>query len=178
MKRFDNDYMRGCHPDVMDRLIRTNLEETPGYGLDNYCKEAESKILEACGLDSQNAKVWFLVGGTQTNQVAIDAMIPPTHGVICADVGHINVHEAGAIESTGHKVIPLKSDDGKLSADSIDNYLKRFYADATWPHMVIPGMVYLSQPTELGTLYSLRNLPPFPMYAKNGNLNCMPMAHD
>lgn len=156
MVKFDNDYTRGAHPEILAALADTNLEQTSGYGTDPYCEEAKKIILEECNLP--DGDVHFLVGGTQTNAVMIDAMLLPTQGVMGAESAHINVHESGAIEASGHKVIVLESDDGKISAETIDDYMKRFYEDATWPHQVIPGMVYLSQPTELGTLYSLAEL--------------------
>lgn len=146
----------GAHPEILAALAETNLEQTPGYGLDPYCEEAKRIILEKCGLPEGD--VHFLVGGTQTNAVMIDAMLLPTQGVLAAESAHINVHESGAIEATGHKVIAIDSSDGKLSAEAIDNYMTRFYEDTTWQHQVIPGMVYLSQSTELGTIYSLAEL--------------------
>lgn len=153
---FKSDYTRGAHPAIIQRLTDTNLESTPGYGLDTYCTLAADKILKLCGIPQ--GKVLFLTGGTQTNQLMIDASLTQVQGVICTPEAHINVHEAGAIEATGHKVITLPSQQGKLNADDLDAYLTSFYADDTWPHMVIPGMVYISQPTELGTLYSYDEL--------------------
>lgn len=153
---FDSDYMRGAHPEVMRRLCETNMEATPGYGFDAYTDSARALILRACGIPDGDVK--FLVGGTQTNATVIDALLHKTEGVLAADTSHINVHEAGAIEASGHKVITLPTRNGKISAADIDRYLKEFYADDTWQHMVIPGMVYITQPTELGTLYSLSEL--------------------
>lgn len=134
----------------------SNLESTPGYGEDEYCREAADLILKEC--DCEEGEVFFLVGGTQTNQLMTDAMLSQVQGVIATEEAHINVHEAGAIEATGHKVLTLPSADGKLRPEDVDKYMSQFYADGTWPHMVIPGMVYISQPTELGTLYSLAEL--------------------
>lgn len=149
---FDTDYMRGAHPEVLRRLIETNMEQTPGYGTDRYTAEAKKLILDACEL-SQGA-VQLLVGGTQTNATVIDALLRRHEGVIAAETAHINVHEAGAIEATGHKVLTLPSHEGKLLADEVERYITDFYADDTFEHMVAPGMVYISHPTELGTLYS------------------------
>ncbi|MGM9816587.1 MAG: threonine aldolase family protein [Lepagella sp.] len=153
----ESDYMRGGHPDVMRALLETNMEAIPGYGEDAHTERARKLILDACGL-SEEGDVRFLVGGTQTNATMIDALLHPCEGVIAAETSHINVHEAGAIEAFGHKVLTLPATYGKLSATDIDEYLNRFYEDQTWPHMVIPGMVYISQPTELGTLYTLEEL--------------------
>lgn len=149
---FKSDYTRGAHPDILQNLVKTNYESTPGYGADKYCREAADLILAECGCEG--GEVFFLVGGTQTNQLVVDAMLTRVQGVLAPEEAHINVHEAGAIEATGHKVITLPSHDGKLDAEDVDKYMSEFYADETWSHMVIPGMVYISQPTEVGTLYS------------------------
>ena len=156
MIRFDNDYMAGCHPKILEQLSLTNLEETPGYGHDHYCKEASELIRKECG--NPDAEVWFMNGGTQTNSTVLNALLRRHEGVIATESGHIAVHEAGAVEAWGHKVIELPSTDGKLYASAIDRYITDFYADATYPHMVFPGAVYISFPTELGTLYSLKEL--------------------
>lgn len=153
---FDSDYMRGAHPEVMRRLAETNLLATPGYGFDEYTARARALILDACGIPDGDVK--FLVGGTQTNATVIDALLHKTEGVLAAESSHINVHESGAIEASGHKVITLPTREGKIFARDIDRYLADFYADDTWEHMVIPGMVYITQPTEVGTLYSLAEL--------------------
>ena len=158
MLHFDCDYMEGAHPEVMRRLMETNLEQTPGYGNDRYTGNAKKLILEACGLDGKTGKVFLLVGGTQTNATVIDGLLARHEGVLAADTAHINVHEVGAIESTGHKVLALPSYDGKVKAADIEKYIKDFYADESHMHMVTPGMLYISHPTELGTLYSLREL--------------------
>lgn len=157
MLHFDCDYMRGCHPEIMRRLAETNLEQHPGYGHDHYSDRARALILEACRLGDK-ASVSFLAGGTQTNAVVLDCLLGQWQGVICADTGHINVHEAGAIEACGHKVIALPSTDGKLSAKAVRDWVLEFYKDDTWPHMVQPGALYISFPTELGTLYTLDEL--------------------
>lgn len=153
---FDNDYMVGAHPKVMERLVETNALHTVGYGRDIFCKEARDIILEACGI--KNGEVYFLEGGTQANAVVIDRILDHNDGVIAADTAHINVHEAGAIESNGHKVLSLPNHDGKLKADEIRKFLEDFYNDATNHYMVRPGMVYISFPTELGTIYTKKEL--------------------
>lgn len=152
MLSFVNDYCEGAHPLILQKLTEINLEKQTGYGLDKYCKSAEEKIRNACGCP--NADVRFLTGGTQTNLIAIDTMTEPYEGVIAAETGHVAVHEAGAIEYTGHKVLSLPSHDGKILASELKAYLARFFADDNFEHMVIPGIVYISLPTELGTLYS------------------------
>lgn len=156
MLHFDSDYMRGAHPEVLKRLIETNMEQTPGYGTDAYTANAKKLILDACGL--KEGDVWFLVGGTQTNSTVIDGLLRHHEGVIGADSSHINTHEAGAIERTGHKVLTLPNHEGKLKASEVDEYIKDYYGDESWEHCVTPGMVYVSQPTEYGTLYSLQEL--------------------
>lgn len=156
MLHFDSDYMRGAHPAIMERLMATNMEQTPGYGTDKYSAAAREKIRAACA--KPDAEVYLLVGGTQTNATVIDGILKRHEGVIAASTGHINVHESGAIEATGHKVIALPSHSGKLDADEVDIYIKDFYADESYEHMVAPGMVYISYPTELGTLYSTEEL--------------------
>lgn len=156
MIRFDSDYMAGAHPEVLDALVRTNMELTPGYGNDVYTAEAKALIREACG--APHADVAFLVGGTQTNATIIDGILARHEGVLAADSGHIAVHEAGAIEASGHKVLTLPHSDGKVTAEAVEHFVKEFYADETYQHMVAPGMLYISQPTEFGTLYTLSEL--------------------
>mgnify|MGYP000010865392 FL=1 len=156
MIHFDTDYMEGAHPEVMRRLLETNLEQTPGYGSDVYTKAAKERIREACGCPE--AGVFFLVGGTQTNATVIDGLLARHEGVLAAETAHINVHEAGAIEAGGHKVLTLPQHGGKLCAKEVAAYINDFYRDETYEHMVAPGMVYISHPTELGTLYSLSEL--------------------
>ena len=152
MLSFACDYLEGAHEKVLQRLIETNREQLPGYGDDIYCQRAAEKIRTAC--QCENADVHLRVGGTQTNQVVIDSLLAGYQGVIAADTGHISVHEAGAIEFTGHKVLALPQTDGKLAAETLQNYLKTFWADESCEHMVIPGLVYISYPTEYGTLYN------------------------
>lgn len=156
MISFENDYSTGAHPRVLEALAATNLEPAPGYGTDRFCASAAERIRAACADDT--ADVFFLVGGTQTNAVVISSLLAGYEGVIAADTGHIAVHEAGAIEATGHKVIALPEHDGKLQAADVEAYLEGFYADANYEHMVFPGMVFIAHPSELGTLYSLAEL--------------------
>lgn len=156
MLPFSNDYSEGCHPKILEALTRTNMEELPGYGSDRYTFEAKRKILEACACP--NGDVFLLTGGTQTNQIAIASLLRSYEGVIACSSGHIAVHEAGAIEESGHKVIALPADNGKLKAAVLRDYLVSFASDPSRDHMVQPGMVYISQPTEYGTLYSKREL--------------------
>ncbi len=155
MVSFESDYIAGAHPEIIKRLTETNLENLSGYGSDRYSESAKSKIAEAIGRD---VDVEFLVGGTQTNAVIISTMLSDYEGVIAARTGHVSAHEAGAIEYTGHKVIELPEIDGKLSADTVFKYLSDFYDDDNHEHMVFPGMVYISFPTEYGTLYSKSEL--------------------
>ncbi|MDE5640310.1 MAG: amino acid lyase [Bifidobacterium castoris] len=156
MLSFQNDYSSTAAPQILTRMQQIQQEQHPGYGTDDYCRIAADKITKLC--DDPEAQVWFLVGGTQTNQTVISAITPQYGGVVCADSGHINTHEAGAIEATGHKVLALANEDGKISAAQLDDYCERFYADANHDHMVFPGAVYVSQPTEYGTVYTLEEL--------------------
>lgn len=153
---FDTDYMRGAHPAIMKRLLETNMLQTPGYGADKFSRRAKDLIKQAC--DTPDAKVILLVGGTQTNSTVIDGVLDRHEGVLCAETGHINVHEAGAIEATGHKVLTLPSHQGKIDPREAREYIEAFYADDTYEHMVAPGMIYISYPTEYGTLYSKEEL--------------------
>ena len=153
---FSCDYMEGAHPTILQRLIETNFAQMPGYGADDYCESAREKIRAACG--APNAEVHFLVGGTQTNATVIDALLRSYQGVVAADTGHISVHEAGAIEFGGHKVLTLPHRNGKISAEQIASLLRVYEEDVNHDHTVMPGMVYLSQPTEYGTLYSREEL--------------------
>ena len=156
MLSFENDYSEGAHEKILQRLIETNLEQLPGYGTDIYCARAAEKIKAAC--QCPEADVYFLAGGTQTNAIVIDSMLAPYEGVIAAVSGHINAHEAGAVEYTGHKVLPLSQRQGKLDPKELAKFLENFWADPNHEHMVFPGMVYLSWPTEYGTLYSRKEL--------------------
>ncbi len=149
---FASDYQEGAHPQILRRLSETNRTHRPGYGTDEVCASAREKIRDAA--DCPKAAVHFLAGGTQANRVVIDALLRPWQGVIAADSGHIALHEAGAIEAGGHKVLTLPNTDGKITDEQIRELLETFAADENRDHMVEPGMVYLSQPTEYGTLYS------------------------
>lgn len=156
MLSFESDYIKGAHPQILSALYKLNEDPFAGYGEDKFSKSAKQKIAAACSTDAKD--IFFLVGGTQTNAVVIATMLKDYEGVIAAQTGHINVHEAGAIEHTGHKVLPLPARLGKINAQDLNAYLKTFYADENYPHMVFPGMVYISQPTEYGTLYSKAEL--------------------
>ena len=152
MVSFESDYIAGAHPDVLRRLVETNPEPLPGYGSDLYCERAKQKIREAVGLPE--ADVFFLAGGTQTNAVVISTMLADYEGVVAAKTGHISTHEAGAIEYAGHEVLELPQSDGKIVPSDLAAFLAGFFADENHEHMVFPGMVYISHPTEYGTLYT------------------------
>lgn len=153
---FNNDYSEGCHRAVLEKLTMTNMEQTSGYGMDSYCAEAARKIRQLC--ENDNLSIHFLVGGTQTNLTIISAALRPHQGVIGANTAHVQVHETGAIEATGHKVLSLPSDDGKITAQQIKDAVTAHFSDAAFEHMVQPKMVYISNPTELGTIYTLDEL--------------------
>ncbi len=156
MISFSNDYSAGAHPKVLEKLVETNMVMEPGYGMDSYCESAKEKIRQA--IDCPDAQITFLVGGTQTNQIVISTMLRDYEGVISAETGHVSVHEAGAIEYSGKKVITIPQEDGKVKALDIQKYIENFYNDGNHEHMVFPGMVYISHPTEYGTLYSKEEL--------------------
>ena len=156
MISFQCDYSEGAHPLILQRLAETNLLQEPGYGSDRFCASAREKIRKAAGCPA--AEVFFLVGGTQTNATVIDALLRGYEGVVAVETGHIAVHESGAVESGGHKVLTLPHHKGKMDAGELAEYLKRFHADPTRSHQVWPGMVYLSFPTEYGTLYAREEL--------------------
>ena len=156
MIRFNSDYLEGAHPVIMAHLLETNLEQTPGYGEDAHCENARAVIRRLCA--APDADVHFLVGGTQTNFTFLAAVLKPWQGVISADSGHIAVHETGAVEATGHKVIALPAINGKLDATMVDDYCDLHFADESHEHMVMPGAVYISNPTEVGTLYNREEL--------------------
>lgn len=156
MLSFESDYTEGAHEQILKRLLETNLEQLSGYGSDPYCESAKEKIKKAC--KCPDADIYFLVGGTQTNQTVIDSMLAPYEGVAAASTGHVSTHEAGAIEYTGHKVLELPQHDGKIHAEELEAYLRNFWQDGNHEHMVFPGMVYISHPTEYGTLYSSAEL--------------------
>ena len=152
---FHNDYSEGCHEKVLEKLMATNLEQTPGYGEDFYCAKAAELIRKQCG---EEVYVQFLVGGTQANMTVIAAALRHHQGAICADSGHIHVHETGAVEATGHKCIALPSREGKISAKQVEDYVLNHRADPSFEHMAQPKLVYISNPTEWGTLYTLNEL--------------------
>lgn len=156
MLSFESDYTEGAHARILERLLETNYEQLPGYGKDKYCDSAKEKIKNAIG--HPDAEVFLIAGGTQTNMIVIDTMLAAYEGVLCAETGHIHGHEAGAVEYTGHKVLTLPQKDGKLNAADAENYLQTFFADENHDHMVQPAMIYVSHPTEYGTLYTLDEL--------------------
>ena len=156
MLDFSSDYTRPGHPLLMDALAKNQDAQFLPYGTDEVSDRAKARIRDICR--APNAGVHFLLGGTQTNRLAIDALLRSFEGVIAADTGHVSGHEAGAIEHGGHKVLTIGHQNGKLTADTVAKYCEAFYADANHDHMVFPGMVYLSQPTEYGTLYSREEL--------------------
>lgn len=153
---FNNDYSEGCHPKVLEALTRTNLEQTFGYSEDEYCAAAADKIRRIIG--REDAAVHFLVGGTQSNLIVISAALRPHQAALCPVGGHINTHETGAIEATGHKVMTVPSDDGKLTAAQVRQVVELHRADSSFEHITQPKLVYISNPTEYGTLYSLAEL--------------------
>jgi threonine aldolase len=166
---FECDYQEGCAPEILERMQATNTEQTAGYGLDPHCEHARKLIMQACGLEDKGTErtwrgeqtagtVHFLVGGTQTNTLVINSLLRPHQGVLCADSGHVNVHETGAIEHSGHKVLALPTKDGKLTAVQVQDAILAHLYDPNIEHVVQPGMVYLSFPTETGQLYSKAEL--------------------
>ena len=168
MIRFECDYTEGAHPRIIDALAKTNMEQTKGYGEDEHCEHARELIRNKCGCE--DADVHFLVGGTQTNMTVIASVLRPHQGVISAETGHINVHETGSIEATGHKVLALPSEDGKITAIQIKDMCDAHINDDSFEHMVQPGMVYISNPTENGTLYTKGELQAISEVCKEYNL--------
>lgn len=168
MLYFNCDYNEGAHEAVMERLMETNREQTEGYGCDEYCRQAAELIRKECR--APKAAVHFLVGGTQTNTTVIAAALRSHQGVVAAVTGHVNVHETGAIEAVGHKVIALPSVDGKLTARQVEECCKEHWADESHEHIVQPKMVYISQPTELGTLYTLQELEELSAVCRRNNV--------
>jgi threonine aldolase len=152
MIRFESDYTEGAHERIIQKMVATNMEQTSGYGVDEYCERARQHIRIACG--NEAVDVHFLVGGTQTNMTVISGILRPHQAVIAANTGHIAVHETGAIEATGHKILTLPSDDGKITAAQVQHLYDEHWNDVTHEHITQPGMVYISQPTENGTIYS------------------------
>ncbi len=156
MISFESDYTVGAHEKILSRMQEMNLVQQKGYGGDAICESAKEKIRKAC--KCEQAQIQFLVGGTQANSIVIASCLERYEGVVAAQTGHVSVHEAGAVEYTGHKVLELPGHDGKLEAGELSDYLKTFWEDGNHEHMVFPGMVYISHPTEYGTLYSLKEL--------------------
>lgn len=156
MLRFECDYGEGAAPAVLELMQKTNFDQTPGYGEDSYCAAAADKIRALC--DAPDAAVHFFVGATQANLTVIDAALKPWQGVLCADSGHIHVHETGAVEATGHKCLALPNKNGKITARQIRHAVEEHRANASHEHEVQPGMVYISNPTEVGTLYTKAEL--------------------
>ncbi|MCD7863071.1 MAG: beta-eliminating lyase-related protein [Lachnospiraceae bacterium] len=176
---FDSDYLEGAHPKILERLLETNLEQTPGYGEDRYCASAKDKIRAAC--DCPDADIYFTTGGTQTNALVIDSLLHSYEGVVSAQTGHVNAHESGAVEFTGHKVLTLPQYQGKISSADLSAYLEKFWKDENREHMVFPGMVYISHPTEYGALYTKAELTAIhdvcaayhiPLYLDGARLGC------
>ena len=156
MLNFESDYIEGAHPLILEALAKSNMEALSGYGADEYSESAKKKIAAACALP--DAQVYFLTGGTQTNQIVIDTMLRQFEGVVAAETGHVSVHEAGAIEAIGRKVLTIPAHEGKMKAEELSKFIKNFYADGNHEHMVFPGLCYISQPTEYGTLYTKNEL--------------------
>lgn len=185
MLDFSCDYNQGAHPDVLEAIVRSNMTYGAGYGEDPFSAEAKRRIAEACSVSQDN--IFFLTGGTQTNQIVISTMLRSYEGVIAADSGHIATHEAGAIEWSGHKVIGLPHREGKISAQQVEAYMEHFAADDAREHTVQPGMVYISQPTEYGTIYAIEELEALQracrqkgllLYVDGARLGCAMAADD
>ena len=156
MISFESDYNNGAHPEVLRHLVETNDEPTLTYGFDRYSEQAKAKIKAAC--QREDAEVFLLTGGTQTNATVIDAMLRSYEAVVCPSTAHISVHEAGAVEAFGHKVVDLPQDNGKLAAETLEKFMDVFEHDESRDHVAQPGMVYISFPTEMGTLYTAAEL--------------------
>jgi len=156
MLSFASDYTEGAHPKILERLTETNFVQVTGYGTDEFCQSAADKIREACSCPT--AEIRFISGGTQANLIVIDSLLTHYEGVIAATTGHINGHEAAAIERTGHKVLTVPHYNGKIKAEDVKNLIRDFYNDDNHEHQTFPGMVYVSNPTEYGTLYTKKEL--------------------
>lgn len=165
---FESDYTEGAHPKILERLNETNMIQASGYGHDEFCESAKNKIRKT--INCPNAQIQFITGGTQTNQIVIDTMLKPFEGVVSAQTGHVNSHEAGAIEYTGHKVIPIPQHEGKIDGTELNDYLETFFSDGNNEHMVFPGMVYISHPTEYGTLYTKNELTKISNVCRKNNI--------
>lgn len=169
MLSFESDYMEGAHEKILQRLSELNMEKLSGYGNDLYCESAKQKIRELC--ECPNADIFFLTGGTQTNATVIDSLLNSYEGVIAPSTGHISLHEAGAIEYTGHKVLEVPHHHGKIDVNELGRYIQDFWDDGNHKHMVFPGMVYISHPTEYGTLYSKEELQSISLICKKYNIH-------
>ena len=165
---FESDYTEGAHPKILEKLNETNMIQASGYGHDEFCESAKNKIRKT--INCPNAQIQFITGGTQTNQIVIDTMLKPFEGVVSAQTGHVNSHEAGAIEYTGHKVIPIPQHEGKIDGTELNDYLETFFSDGNNEHMVFPGMVYISHPTEYGTLYTKNELTKISSVCRKNNI--------
>lgn len=165
---FESDYTEGAHPKILERLNETNMIQASGYGHDEFCESAKNKIRKT--INCPNAQIQFITGGTQTNQIVINTMLKPFEGVVSAQTGHVNSHEAGAIEYTGHKVIPIPQHEGKIDGTELNDYLETFFSDGNNEHMVFPGMVYISHPTEYGTLYTKNQLTKISSVCRKNNI--------
>ena len=165
---FESDYTEGAHPKILERLNETNMIQASGYGHDEFCESAKNKIRKT--INCPNAQIQFITGGTQTNQIVIDTMLKPFEGVVSAQTGHVNSHEAGAIEYTGHKVIPIPQHEGKIDGTELNDHLETFFSDGNNEHMVFPGMVYISHPTEYGTLYTKKQLTKISSVCRKNNI--------
>lgn len=165
---FESDYTEGAHPKILERLNETNMIQASGYGHDEFCESAKNKIRKT--INCPNAQIQFITGGTQTNQIVIDTMLKPFEGVVSSQTGHVNSHEAGAIEYTGHKVIPIPQHEGKIDGTELNDYLETFFSDGNNEHMVFPGMVYISHPTEYGTLYTKNELTKISSICRKNNI--------
>ena len=156
MIRFNCDYLEGAHPRILERLAATNMEQTVGYGCDEHSERVRELIKKVC--ECPTAAVQFLVGGTQANFTVISAALRPYQGVIAADTGHIACHETGAVEACGYKVLTVPGDDGRVTAEAVDAYVREHWANESHEHVVQPKMVYISMTTEIGTIYTKKDL--------------------
>lgn len=168
MISFESDYIEGAHPAILSRLSQTNMIQVSGYSHDEFCESAKAKIRAAIAQD--DAQIQFITGGTQTNQIVIDSLLKQYEGVVSAQTGHVNCHEAGAIEYTGHKVLTVPSHEGKIDSKELLSFIDEFYADDSREHMIYPGMVYISHPTEYGTLYTKKELQEISDVCKKANI--------
>ncbi len=169
MISFECDYLEGCHEEILKAFARTNMEQAAGYGSDRFTASAKEKIKVAA--NCPDADIYFANGGTQTNQLVIDTMLKPYEGVVAAESGHVSIHEAGAIEFSGHKVLTVPAYMGKVAASEVSAYVENFYSDENHEHMVFPGMLYISHPTEYGTLYTADELRELSKICKKNHMS-------